>query len=84
MNEPKPKKEGFWSKIFPDNRSFDSTFIGIGVCIIFYITVDRTLQVLIDNGGEVITIFQGVKELVQIVVVGLFMKKANESKEGKE
>ncbi len=84
MNEPKPKKEGFWSKIFPDNRSLDSTVIGIFLCIIFYIVVRDLLKVALTPDKEVgelgLTIFQGVKELVQMVVVGLFTKKAVENK----
>ena len=85
MNEKqKEKKETFWSKIFPDNRSLDSTIIGIGLCVIFYIVVRDLLKVALTPDKEVgelgLTIFQGVKELVQMVVVGLFTKKAVESK----
>lgn len=82
--KPKEKKQGFWSKIFPDNRSLDSTIIGIGLCVIFYIVVRDLLKVALTPDlvvGELgLTIFQGVKELVQMVVVGLFTKKAVENK----
>ncbi len=82
--EQKQKKESFWSKIFPDNRSLDSTLIGIALCIIFYIVVRDLLKVALTPDAQVgelgLTIFQGVKELVQMVVVGLFTKKAVENK----
>ena len=82
--QQKPKKESFLSKLFPDNRSLDSTIIGIGICIIFYIVVRDLLQTALNpeiKVGELgLTIFQGVKELVQMIVVGLFTKKAVENK----
>ena len=84
MND-KPKKIGFFSRIFPDNRSLDSTLIGIGLCIIFYIVVRDLLKVAFTPNATIgelgLTIFQGVKELIQMVVVGLFTKKAVEAKQ---
>ena len=86
--EPKPKKESWLSKIFPDNRSLDSTIIGIGLCVIFYIVVRDLLKVALAPDKQIgelgLTIFQGVKELVQMVVVGLFTKKAVENKLNRE
>lgn len=82
--ERSPKKESWLSKVFPDNRALDSTVIGIILCVIFYIVVRDLLQVALTPNPQIgelgLTIFQGVKELVQMVVVGLFTKKAVEEK----
>ena len=80
MENQKPKKQGFLSKIFPDNRSFDSTFIALGLCYIFYVVVDKAMDMTSDDPTQFITVFQGVKELIQMVVVGLFTKKVTEDK----
>lgn len=79
-NAAKPKKQGILSRIFPDNRSFDSTLIALGLCYIFYVVVDKAMEVVSEDPTQFITVFQGVKELIQMVVVGLFTKKVMEDK----
>ena len=79
-NKEKTKKIGVLGRIFPDNKSFDSTFIALGLCYIFYVVVDKSLDLIGDDPTQFITVFQGVKELIQMVVVGLFTKKVVEDK----
>lgn len=83
-NIEKPKKNGFFSRIFPDNRSLDSTIIGLGICWIFYVVVDKAMDLMGDDPTQFITVFQGVKELVQMVVVGLFTKKVLNDRNGQD